>query len=541
MPTALLSVSDKTGIGELGRGLADRGWRLVSTGGTARALRQEGLEVRPIETLTGAPEMLGGRVKTLHPVVHAGILARRSLPDDLEQLREREIGPIDLVAVNLYPFQETVSRPSTTLAEALEQIDIGGPTLLRAAAKNHPDVWPVCDPADYGRVLEALSGEGRSEALRRELAAKVFRKVAAYDAAIASYLAGGEGGAGAPAAAGGDGAADALPLRVLVSLERVQTLRYGENPDQRAAFYREGSGPPRGIPALEQLQGKELSYNNLLDVDGALFAISAFEEEERPACAILKHTTPCGIAVGRSVLEAYRRALACDPMSAFGSVIAFSRPVTESVVEALAELFVECLVAPGYAAEALRTLGAKKGLRVLRPAEGDRREEAPGHLWSGLEARGVRGGLLVQSAARPARPSAFREAEGLSVPTKRQPGEAEWKALAFAWAAVQGVKSNAILLAREEASIGIGSGQMSRVDAVHLAVRKAADAGHETDGCVLASDAFFPFRDGLDAAARAGIRAVVQPGGSIRDEEVVAAADEHGIAMVMTGRRLFRH
>lgn len=530
MPTALVSVSDKTGIVELCRDLVERGWRVISTGGTARALREAGLEPLPVGEVTGVPEMLGGRVKTLHPAVHAGILARRSVPDDVRQLEEAEIRPIDLVAVNLYPFRETVSRETTTFADALEQIDIGGPTLLRAAAKNHPDVWPLCDPEDYREVVTMLDEGGDGEELRRRLAAKVFWHVAGYDAAIATYLDGGE-----------EAGVEHLPERILVPLERVQGLRYGENPDQRAAFYRQGSGPPWGIPGLEQVHGKELSYNNLLDLDGALLAVAPFLDQERPACAILKHTTPCGVAMGRSVLEAYQRALACDPISAFGSVIAFSQPVTEAVVEEMAELFVECVVAPGYAPPALAALVRKKNLRILRPARGERLEERSGHLWPGVEARGVRGGLLVQSAATPARPSAFREGEDVRVATDREPTEAEWRDLAFAWAAVQAVKSNAILLARDGASVGIGAGQMSRVDAVRLAVQKAADAGHPLEGAALASDAFFPFRDGIDAAARAGIRAVVQPGGSVRDEEVVAAADEHGIAMVMTGRRTFRH
>ncbi len=530
MPTALVSVSDKTGIVELCTNLMERGWQVISTGGTAGTLREAGLEPRPIGEVTGVPEMLGGRVKTLHPAVHAGILARRSVPDDVRQLEEAGIQPIELVAVNLYPFQETVAREATTLADALEQIDIGGPTLLRAAAKNHPDVWPLCDPDDYGRVIALLDEGSDGEELRRRLAAKVFWHVAGYDAAVATYLEGGEGPS-----------VEHLPERILVPLERVQGLRYGENPDQRAAFYRQGSGPPWGIPGLEQVHGKELSYNNLLDLDGALSAVAPFLDQEGPACAIIKHTTPCGVAVGRSVLEAYQRALACDPMSAFGSVIAFSQPVTEAVVEEMAELFVECVVAPGYAPSALAALVRKKNLRILRPSRGERLEERSGHLWAGVEARGVRGGLLVQSAASPPRPSAFRGGEGARVATDRTPTEEEWRDLAFAWAAVQAVKSNAILLARDGASVGIGAGQMSRVDAVRLAVEKAGDAGHPLGGAVLASDAFFPFRDGIDAAARAGIRAVVQPGGSVRDEEVSAAADEHGMSMVMTGRRTFRH
>jgi phosphoribosylaminoimidazolecarboxamide formyltransferase/IMP cyclohydrolase len=527
MPTALISVSDKTGIVEFAAGLSERGWSIVSTGGTAAELRDGGVEVTGVGELTGFPEMLGGRVKTLHPLVHAGILARRSVPSDLEQLADQAISPIDLVAVNLYPFQKTIARKDVTLADALEQIDIGGPTLLRAAAKNHGFVWPVCDPDDYPDVLAALDED--DEELRRRLAVKVFLHTSVYDAAIAGYLR----DSGAP---GED--AD-LPAELLIPIVRVQGLRYGENPDQRAAFYRDASTAPWGIPGMEQLHGKELSFNNLLDVDGALGAIAPFIEEEQPACAIVKHTTPCGIASGRSALDAYQKALACDPLSAFGSVISLTQPVTESLAEAIAEMFVECVVAPGYAEEALKVLQKKKSLRILRPVESGQARWERGQVWRGLDARGVRGGLLVQSTATPAAPNDFRASA--TVATARQPGEQEWIDLAFGWAAVQAVKSNAILLARDGASIGIGAGQMSRVDSVGIAARKAAAAGHQTEGCALASDAFFPFRDGIDAAAEAGVRSIVQPGGSVKDAETIAAADEHGITMVFTGRRLFRH
>lgn len=531
MPTALLSVSDKEGIVAFARELAARGWRLVSTGGTGHELERAGVPVGSVSDLTGFPEILAGRVKTLHPAVHGGILARRSVASDAGEIEAQGIEPIDLVAVNLYPFRKTVARPGVTLADALDQVDIGGPALLRAAAKNHAFVWPVCDPADYDRVLDAMEVEERSRELRRALAAKVFRHTATYDAAISAYL--DPRRAGRPEDGG-----PPFPEELLASLVRVQELRYGENPDQEAAFYRRAAGEPWGIPALEQLHGKELSYNNLLDVDGALGAIAPFLGEARAACAILKHTTPCGLAVGRSMLDAYERALACDPASAFGSVVIFNQPVTESVAEALAEAFVECLVAPGYATGALRILQRKKNLRILRPRGSERLPESGGHLWPGLETRGVRGGLLVQSAPAPAW---AMEVEAARVATARRPTPEEWDSLAFAWAAIQSVKSNAILLAREGATIGIGAGQMSRVDAVRLAVGKAGEAGHRTEGATLASDAFFPFRDGIDAAAAAGVAAVVQPGGSIRDEEVIEAADEHGIAMVLTGRRVFRH
>ncbi|MFQ5890196.1 MAG: bifunctional phosphoribosylaminoimidazolecarboxamide formyltransferase/IMP cyclohydrolase [Gemmatimonadota bacterium] len=527
MRTALLSVSDKTGIVELARALDERGWRILSTGGTARELRSAGLAVVDVAEYTGFPEILGGRVKTLHPAVHGGLLARRAHGSDERELTRLGFGTIDLVAVNLYPFRATVARPSATLAEALEQIDIGGPTMLRAAAKNHTHVWAVCDPADYEPVTAALDSSEDQTELRRRLAAKVFRHTAAYDAAVAAYLRPDEPAEDA-----------AFPEEILVPLARAQTLRYGENPDQRAAFYR-ASGAAWGLPSLRQLHGKELSFNNLLDLDGALSAIAPFLDADRAACAILKHTTPCGIAWGRSAIEAFRRALACDPVSAFGSTVVFSEPVTETAAEALSELFVECLLAPGYAAEALRILSEKKNLRILGPRPSEHLETRTGHIAGGLEARGVRGGILLQTPPAPARPADFRA--GARVGGACAPVDEEWEELAFAWAAVQSVKSNAIVLARDGATIGIGAGQMSRIDAVRLAVQKARDAGHGVPGAVLASDAFFPFRDGVDEAAAAGVRAIVQPGGSVRDEEVVGAADGHGIAMVLTGRRTFRH
>ena len=529
MPTALVSVSDKTGIEEFCRGLIARGWDIASTGGTMRALRAAELEVRGVSDLTGHPEMLDGRVKTLHPRVHGGILARRDVPDDLDQLAAHGMVPIDLVAVNLYPFRETVADPNVRLREALEQIDIGGPTMLRASAKNHPFVWPVCDPADYGRVLGALDAGDAPETaeLRRELAVKVFGHTAAYDAAIVRYLADQDSPEGAPALPAGE---------TVLPLVRVQSLRYGENPDQTAAFFRDGSGPPRGIPALAQLHGRELSFNNILDVDGALTAIAPFVSGGRAACAILKHSTPCGLAVGASPLEAYEKALACDPVSAFGSVIAFTDPLTEAVAEALSRNFVECVVAPEYSEDALGLLRAKKNIRILQPKAGAALD-ASGHLQDGIEVRGVRGGVLLQAAPRPA----CEVNRGADVPTARVPSDAEWDDLAFAWSAVQSVKSNAILLARDGASIGIGAGQMSRVDSVEISIRKARAQGFDLAGAVLGSDAFFPFRDGIDAAAAAGVTAIAQPGGSKRDAEVIEAANEYGMAMVFTGRRLFRH
>ncbi|HEY0972841.1 MAG TPA: bifunctional phosphoribosylaminoimidazolecarboxamide formyltransferase/IMP cyclohydrolase [Gemmatimonadales bacterium] len=512
MPRALLSVSDKTGLVDLARGLTDLGWELVSTGGTARALREAGLDPRDLSEVTRFPEMLDGRVKTLHPAVHGGLLARRDLPEHMSAIAEHEIEPIDLVCVNLYPFRETVARASVTREEAIEQIDIGGPSMLRSAAKNHAAVWVVVDPADYGRVLESVRDGGGDDgiALRRELAAKVFAHTAAYDSAIAGWFAAQEG--------------EQFPERTTIALERVQALRYGENPDQKAAFYAEG--PRAGLAGLRQLGGKELSFNNLLDLEGALLATAPFADQ--PACAIIKHTTPCGLGVGETAIEAYQRALACDPVSAFGSVISFTVPVDEAAAEAVSSLFVECIVAPELSEEAVEILGRKKNLRVLA----GRAAWAPG----ALDYKRVRGGLLVQE-----RPSPVLDDSSWEVVTRRRPTELEWKDLLFAWRAVASVKSNAIVLARGGMTIGIGAGQMSRVDASFLAVHKATQLGHDTVGAVLGSDAFFPFRDGVDQAAAAGVRAIVQPGGSVRDPEVIAAADEHDIAMVVTGRRTFRH
>jgi phosphoribosylaminoimidazolecarboxamide formyltransferase/IMP cyclohydrolase len=543
---ALLSVSDKTGIVAFGRELADRGWTLLSTGGTARALREGGLEVVDVAEVTGHPEMMGGRVKTLHPAVHAGILARRDVPSDLEEMAVQGYGPIDLLAVNLYPFRETVAGGEVTLPEAMGKVDIGGPTMLRAAAKNHTAVWVVVDPSDYGRVLEAEdAGKGGSDsALRRELAAKVFDHTAQYDAAISSWLVTGQGGA---------------PFTVAAS--PMETLRYGENPDQEATFYRLGT-ENAGVAALEQLHGKALSYNNILDLDGALLSLAPFAYSPRAAVCIIKHTTPCGLAVGETLKEAYLKALACDPVSSFGSVIAVNRVVDLETAEELSKLFVECVVAPGFAPEAMARLQEKKNIRLLvaprvvtpletDPASGwfaDTSDELRGtarflaahsRLPTATTFRSVYGGVLVQTPS----PVPFYAGgqPDWEVATERAPTAQEWDDLAFAWGAVYGVKSNAILLASGGATLGIGAGQMSRVDSSRIAVQKAADAGLDLAGSVLASDAFFPFRDGVDAAAAAGVKAIVQPGGSVRDEEVVQAANEHGIAMVFTRRRLFRH
>ena len=510
MPRALLSVSDKTGLLDLARGLHQHGWELVSTGGTARTLREADVPVRDVADVTQFPEMLDGRVKTLHPAVHGGLLARRDLPEHMAAIAEHGIAPIDLVVVNLYPFRQTASRAGVSPEEVIEQIDIGGPSMLRSAAKNFASVTTVVDPADYPAVLAAITAQDDDLDFRRRLAAKVYEHTAAYDSAIAAWFAGQR--------------QERFPERICLPLERAQGLRYGENPGQAAAFYVERAGA--GLAGLAQKGGKELSFNNLLDLEGALLATERFAGET--CCAIIKHTTPCGLAIGTDALEAYRKALACDPVSAFGSVISFTVPVDEAAAEAVSSLFVECVVAPSFTEQALDILGRKKNLRVL---EGVAR-------WStdALDYKRVRGGLLVQQ--RP--PDAIDDA-AWRVVTKREPTAEERRDLLFAWRAVASVKSNAIVLARDGATIGIGAGQMSRVDAAFLAVHKATSAGHATAGAALGSDAFFPFRDGVDQAAEAGVRTIVQPGGSVRDEEVIAAADEHGIAMVFTGVRLFRH
>ena len=517
---ALLSVSDKRGLVDLARELVALGWEIVSTGGTAEALRKAGIPVIPIEQVTGFPEMMDGRVKTLHPKVHGGLLARRAHPGDRAALAEHAITPIDLVVVNLYPFRETIAQRGVAFEQAIEQIDVGGPSMLRSAAKNHQDVIVVVDPDDYPLVLTALkAGEltpgasPGSPGMRRELAAKVFAHTAAYDAAIHSYL---------------TKDAPGWPQRITLALEHRQELRYGENPHQEAALY--ATAEP-GIRDLEQLAGKELSFNNLLDLDSGLLAVAPWSSgrADRAACAIIKHTTPCGIALGGSPREAYERALATDRTSAFGSVIAFNVRVDPAAAEAMRELFVEVVVAPAFADDAVAVFREKKNLRVVQLPAG----EAAGWDW-----KRIRGGLLTQQRSHVEQ---VMDESRWKVVTRRPPTDLEWRDLRFAWAAVGAVKSNAILVAREEAAIGIGAGQTSRVDASFLAIHKARQQGHDPKGAVLASDAFFPFPDGVEEAARAGVRAIIQPGGSVKDAEVVAAADEAGLAMVFTGIRQFRH
>jgi len=509
MPRALISVSDKRGIVGFAQGLVALGWELVSTGGTAASLRKAGGPVVPVEEVTGFPEILDGRVKTLHPAVHGGLLGRPDEPSHREAMAAHGIKPFELVAVNLYPFQETVARPDVADEDAIENIDIGGPSMLRSAAKNHQYVIPVVDPRDYDTVLAMLRDGGLPISARRSLAAKVFTHTADYDSAVSGWLTAPE---------------DGLPKRLNLAIEQMLVLRYGENPDQRAALYT--TEEPRGIHDMVRRQGKELSFNNLLDVEAATTAVSVWTN--RPACAIIKHTTPCGIALGRNAADAFQRARATDPVSAFGSVIAFNTVVDRAAAEAIANLFVEVVVAPSIQQEALEVFAARKNLRVI---------ELPVSAGAGtLDWKRVRGGFLIQDRFT------FDPSESeWRFPTVRKPTELELDDLRFAWAAVSSVKSNAILLARDSRAIGIGAGQMSRVDAAFLAVHKARQQGHDTAGCVLASDAFFPFADGLEHAAQAGVAAVIQPGGSVRDAEVITAADAAGMAMVFTGKRMFRH
>lgn len=511
MPRALLSVYDKTGLVNFATTLVGLGWDLVASGGTERTLRDASLPVTAVEQLTKTPEMLGGRVKTLHPAIHAGILARDS-QEDLNELNEQGYAPINMVVCNLYPFQETVAKPGITLLEAIEEIDIGGVTLLRASAKNFLHVIPVCDPADYTRIVNALAGDGVDLALRRELAVKVFASTRDYDTAIHAYLAQDT----APALLDSD-----LPQHLSLGMQKIGELRYGENPHQVAGYYsrKAASDPLGGIV----LGGKALSYNNILDLDAAWRTVSSFTE---PTVVIVKHLTPCGIACAENITAAFPAALASDPVSAFGGVIAVNRQVDETLVAALGSLFVEAIAAPSFTDEAQSILNEKrKNCRLLQIPS----------LYDGidLEVRTVHRGVLVQQVD-------MGDPEGTPFKTvsKRPPTAAEAEALRFAWKAVQHVKSNAIVLAVKNATVGVGGGLSSRVDAAKIAVDKA---GERTVGAVMASDAFFPFGDSIEVAAQAGITAVIQPGGSIRDAEVIEAADKANIAMIFTGVRHFRH
>jgi phosphoribosylaminoimidazolecarboxamide formyltransferase/IMP cyclohydrolase len=501
MPTAILSVHDKTGLVEFARGLRELGWSLIASGGTARLLREQGLPVTEVADYTGSPEILDGRVKTLHPAIHGGLLARATEAHraDLARLRADYI---DLVAVNLYPFEQTIARPEVTLEEAIENIDIGGVTLIRAAAKNHDRVTLVCDPADYGRVLDELRAGPVSAETRRRLAVKGFASTAHYDAAINGYLS----------------ESAARPLQL--NLHPVQSLRYGENPHQSAVLYsfEPGSGPLGGTV----LQGKELSYNNLLDLDAAWKAALSFE---RPTICIVKHLSPCGIASAGRLVDAYCAAFECDRVSAFGGVMASNQPFDGATAEALSDLFVECIAAPAFTPEARTVLAKKKNCRLVEIASPD--------IEPRFELRSITRGVLRQDVDL-----GDPGADGWKVVSRRPPAEAEWTALRFAWKACQHVKSNAIVFAQGEATVGIGGGQPNRVDCVRIASQRA---GEKAKGAVMASDAFFPFPDSVEAAARAGISAVVHPGGSVRDADSIAAADQAGMAMVVTGVRHFRH
>jgi phosphoribosylaminoimidazolecarboxamide formyltransferase / IMP cyclohydrolase len=523
---ALISVHDKSGIVDFAKGLAALGVEILSTGGTAALLRESGVTVVDVAEVTGFPEMLHGRVKTLHPKVHGGILARRPLPEHMAALEQHGIRPIDLVVVALYPFEKTVASPGCTLAEAIENIDIGGPSMIRGAAKNHESVGVVTDPGQYATVLEELRASGAlSDATRYRLAQEAFRRTAQYDAAIATYLRD-PGARGAAPAAGADDAL--LPPRLRVDAERVQGLRYGENPHQSAAFYRP-AGAPLGLAAAQQLHGPELSYNNLLDWSAALGLLLEWSE---PAAVVIKHTNPCGVAVGASVGEAMRRAKQCDPVSIYGGIVGVNRRLDMEVVKELSGILLEILFAPDYEPDALEELRrTKKKCRVfqLPCARADYAERF-------AEIRSVLGGLLVQDADL----TDLDPAE-LKVVSRRAPTEAEMRALRFAWRVAKHAKSNAIVLTTAEQVVGVGAGQMNRVDSARIAVMRAREVGLETKGTVCASDAFFPFRDGLDVAAAAGATAALHPGGSVRDAEVIAAADEHGMALVTTGIRHFKH
>ncbi len=509
---ALLSVSDKSGLLEFASKLHALGVELLSTGGTAQALRAGGLPVQDVSEYTGFPEMMAGRVKTLHPKIHGGLLGRRGVDDGV--MAEHHIGTIDLLVVNLYPFQATIAKADVSLEEAIENIDIGGPAMLRSAAKNYASVGVLTNPADYPEVLEALENNNFDLALRQRLALQTFQHTASYDRAIANYLE-------KQFANGAD-----LPEFLSLEFQRRELLRYGENPHQRAAFYVNNQNI--GLAGARQLHGKELSYNNIADGDAALQLVARFPD---PACVIVKHANPCGVAVDENILQAYHRAHRCDPTSAFGGIIAFNRAVDEDVArEIVARQFVEVILAPKFTVNALEIFKQKANLRLLEVNANDSHEANQWQLTS------VRGGLLVQDWDN----GALRHGD-LKVVSQREPTNRELDDLLFAWRVVRAVKSNAIVLVKDLATIGIGAGQTSRVYSSHIAVEKAKAENFDTAGCALASDAFFPFRDGVDTAAAIGVKAIIQPGGSVRDQEVIDAANEHGMAMIFTGMRHFRH
>ncbi len=518
---ALVSVSDKTGIIEFARQLAGHGIEILSTGGTARVLKDAGFAVTDVASVTGFPEMLDGRVKTLHPGVHGGLLADRAKPAHMAALEAHGIPPIELLVINLYPFEATLAR-GASFDDCVENIDIGGPAMIRAAAKNHASVAVLVDPADYASVIEEIAAGGTRTDTRRRLAAKAFARTAAYDAAISRWFAGEMG--------------EPTPAWISFAGTLVEELRYGENPHQRAAFYRSADNRP-GIATARQLQGKALSYNNINDTDAAFELVAEFDPAVSAAVAIIKHANPCGVALGSSIAEAYAKALRCDSVSAFGGIVALNRPLDADAARTIVEIFTEVIVAPEASAEAIKIVAAKKNLRLLVTGG------LPDVAAPGLTVRSVAGGLLVQS-----RDNGRLELGELKVVTKRAPSERELSDLLFAWRVAKHVKSNAIVYAKDGATAGIGAGQMSRVDSARIAGLKSAEAAEAAglarplaEGSVVASDAFFPFADGLLAAAAAGATAVIQPGGSVRDEDVIAAADEKGLAMVFTGMRHFRH
>jgi phosphoribosylaminoimidazolecarboxamide formyltransferase / IMP cyclohydrolase len=520
--TALISVSDKSGLEALARALVGHGVKLLSTGGTANALRKLGLEVTDVSDVTGFPEIMDGRVKTLHPSVHGALLSIRGNPDHEKARTDNNIGLIDLLVVNLYPFEETLAKGASR-DNMIENIDVGGPAMIRGASKNHQDVTVVVDPSDYEAVLAELSAhKGTTLALRRKLAAKAFARTASYDAAISRWMA--------------EDVGETFPAFFAVGGKLQQSLRYGENPHQQAAAYAVQNGRI-GVLSAKQIQGKELSYNNINDADAALDAISEFDGEKQAACVIVKHANPCGVAVGSSLTEAYAKALSCDVTSAFGGILAFNRKLDDKTAEEIAKLFTEVIIAPGADDDAKSILAAKKNLRLLLLPE------MPDPTANSLFAKSIAGGLLVQS-----RDSITLDEATLRVVSKRQPSDSEMRDLRFAWTVAKHVKSNAIVFAKGGMTTGIGAGQMSRIDSTRIAVSKSLDAAKAAGGMepwakgsVLASDAFFPFADGIEAAAQAGATAIIQPGGAMRDDEVIKCANDHGLAMVFTGIRHFRH
>jgi phosphoribosylaminoimidazolecarboxamide formyltransferase/IMP cyclohydrolase len=553
--SALISVSDKTGIVDFARALAGLGVRLLSTGGTARLLADAGLVVTEVAELTGSPEMLDGRVKTLHPRIHAGLLARRELPEHMAALAAHGIGTIDVLVVNLYPFAQATARPECTLEDAIENIDVGGPAMLRAAAKNWADVAVLIDPADYGQVLDELRSGDLRRSTRFMLAKKVFAHTAAYDGMISNYM--GSLQAGAEDSTAAVPAREPFPAVYNLQLHRAQELRYGENPHQSAAFYRDLQPAPGALAGWRQLQGKALSYNNIADADAAWACVKSFDAAGGPlslgspgspgssggamgaACVIVKHANPCGVAVAASPAEAYAKAFKTDPTSAFGGIIAFNRPLDAATAEAVAQQFVEVVVAPAFTPEARATLAGKPNVRLLEvPLSGqlaaaDARTSA---ATPALDFKRIGGGMLLQTAD-----TKNVGANELRVVTRLAPSAAQLTDLLFAWKVAKFVKSNAIVFCLDGMTLGMGAGQMSRVDSARIAAIKAGQAGLSLAGSAVASDAFFPFRDGLDVVVDAGAGCVIQPGGSLRDDEVIKAADERGVAMVFTGTRHFRH